>query len=112
MYLQMVRTVCREITYRRVYEDGVQIGGRSIVKSVLLNAPVPEIVMRGIEAPSRHFDLPGSLVYLRDGNAWMIEGNTSKRRALITTGDLDGRIFALSSDGTTFCYSEKPRPGR
>jgi hypothetical protein len=98
----------QEITYRRVYEDGVEISSQPIaVKSVILKAPVPEIRMLGVQAPFSPLAIPGRLIYLRDGNAWMMERTTGNRQALITTGDLDGRVFSLSSDGAWLLFTRR-----
>jgi hypothetical protein len=99
--IQKGKTGLQEITYRRIYEDGMEVtSGPVVVKSVIVEEPIPEIRMIGIQAPFSPVAIPGKFVYLRDGNVWIIEGNTGNRRAVLTTGDLDGRIFSLSSDGS------------
>lgn len=96
----------REITYRRVFEDGVEVAGKPApVKTVILEEPQPEIRMVGVQAPFAPIQIPGRIVYLRDGNVWMMEQTTANRRALLTTGDLDGRIFSLSRDGSWLLFS-------
>ena len=107
IYLQKGKNGLQEITYRRVYEDGVEVSGDTIVKKVTLEQPVPEIIMIGIQAPFVPVAVPGKLIYLRDGNAWMIEESTGNRQAVVTTGDLDGRILSLSSDGSWLLFSRK-----
>ncbi len=91
----------QEITYRRVYEDGVQVSDQPIpIKSVIVQEPVPEIRMIGVQTPFAPVPIPGKLYYLRDGNIWKIEGTTANRQAVLTLGDLDGRIFTISQDGS------------
>ena len=107
IYLQKGQNGLQELTYRHVFEDGVETSAATIVKRVTLQQPVPEIVMVGIQAPFVPFSLPGKLVYLRDGNAWLIEESTANRRAVVTTGDLDGRILSLSDDGTWLLFTRK-----
>lgn len=98
----------QEITYRIVLEDGVPTSEQPVpVKSVILTEPRPEIRMVGVQAPFTPVAIPGRLYYLRDGNVWMIEGNTGNRRALITTADLDGRIFSLSADGGWLLFTRR-----
>ncbi len=94
----------QEITYRRVFEDGVETS-RSEVKSVILKEAVPEITMVGIQTPFASVPIPGRLAYLSGGNAWLMEENTGNRRAVITTGDLDGRVFCLSPDGKWLLFT-------
>ncbi|OGO32163.1 MAG: hypothetical protein A2Z16_02250 [Chloroflexi bacterium RBG_16_54_18] len=98
----------KEITYRRVFEDGIEQTGQPVpVNTVILEEPVPEIRMVGVQAPFAPLQIPGRIVYLRDGNVWMMENSTANRRALLTTGDLDGRIFTLSRDGAWLLFSRK-----
>ena len=94
----------QEITYHRVFEDGAEIL-YSPVKSVVLKEAVPEIVMIGSQAPFTSFPIPGRLAYLLGGNAWVMEGSTGKRRPVITTADLDGRVFSLSPDGKWLMFT-------
>ncbi|HVN54211.1 MAG TPA: G5 domain-containing protein [Anaerolineaceae bacterium] len=97
----------REITYRRVLENNKEISNQEFKTTVIKNA-IPEIVMVGIQSPFAATPIPGHLAYLTGGNAWVMEGSTGNRRPLITTGDLDGRIFSLSPDGAWLLYTVKP----
>ena len=106
VYLQNGKNGLQEITYRKVYEDGKEVSNNPI-KTVMINEPVPEIVMVGIQTPFVPATIPGRMVYIRDGNAWMIEENTANRQAIITTGDLDGRILALSDDKNWLLYTRR-----
>jgi hypothetical protein len=96
----------KEITIRRVYEDGVEISSAAIQETVL-TAATPEIIMVGVQAPFAPVSIPGKLAYLAAGNAWLMEGSTSNRRPLATTGDLDGHIFVLSPDGEWLMFTRK-----
>ena len=95
-----------ELTYRRVLEDDVEIS-KAVVKSVILQEAVPEIMMVGAQSSFAPLPIPGRLVYLAGGNAWSIDTSTANRIALVTTGDLDGRIFALSPNGNYLIFTRK-----
>jgi hypothetical protein len=95
-----------ELTYRRVLEDDVEIS-KSAVKSVILQEAVPEIMMVGAQSSFAPLPIPGRLVYLAGGNAWSIDTSTANRTALVTTGDLDGRIFELSPNGNYLIFTRK-----
>lgn len=95
-----------ELTYRRVLEDDVEIS-KSVVKSVILQETVPEIMMVGAQSSFAPLPIPGRLVYLAGGNAWSIDASTANRTALVTTGDLDGRIFELSPNGNYLIFTRK-----
>jgi hypothetical protein len=96
----------QELTYRILTEDGVEVS-RSVVKTVILQEPLAEIVMVGAQSTFAPLPIPGRLVYLAGGNAWLMEESTANRRPLVTTADLDGRIFALSPDGNWLLYTRK-----
>ena len=96
----------KEITIRRVYEDGVEISSSPIQETVITPF-TPEIVMLGVQAPFAPVSIPGKLAYLAGGNAWLMEDSTSNRRPLVTTADLDGRIFVLSPDGEWLMFTRK-----
>ena len=95
-----------ELTYRRVLEDDVEIS-KSVVESVILQEAVPEIMMVGAQSSFAPLPIPGRLVYLAGGNAWSIDTSTANRTALVTTGDLDGRIFELSPNGNYLIFTRK-----
>ena len=95
-----------ELTYRIVLENGEEIS-RSIVKSVILQETAPEIVMVGAQSSFAPLPIPGKLAYLAGGNAWVIDTSTANRTPLVTTGDLDGRIFFLSPNGSYLVYTRK-----
>ncbi len=97
-----------EITTRSVLEDGVQTD-KTIVKTVVLQEAVPEILMVGAQASFAPLPIPGKLAYLAGGNAWVMDTSTSNRRLLVNTGDLDGRIFALSPDGNYLLFTRKSK---
>ncbi len=84
----------KELTYRRVLEDGVEIS-KSVVKTVILQDALPEIMMVGAQTSFAPLPVPGKLAYLAGGNAWVIDTSTANRTALVTTGDLDGRILSF-----------------
>ena len=108
--LQSGKNGVEEITYRRVFEDGAEVSGQPVpIKTTILQESVPEIVMTGVQTPYVPVAVPGRLVYLRDGNAWMIEETTGNRKAIVTKGDLDGYIFSLSTDGTWLLFTRRSK---
>jgi hypothetical protein len=97
-----------EVTYRRILEDGNEVS-KSAVKTVVLNEASPEIVMIGAQASFTPLNIPGTLVYLAGGNAWAMEESTANRRLIVSTGDLDGRIFKLSPNGEYLIFTRKSK---
>jgi hypothetical protein len=96
----------KELTYRIVFEDGIE-SGNMVVKDVIVKPAIPEIVMIGVQTPFSPLSIPGKLAYLSVGNAWIMDGATAIRRPLVTTGDLDGRIFSLSPNGDWLLFTRK-----
>ncbi|RPJ27247.1 MAG: DUF348 domain-containing protein [Chloroflexi bacterium] len=95
-----------ELTYRRVLENDTEIS-RAVVKSVILQEAIPEIMMVGAQSSFAPLPVPGKLAYLAGGNAWIIDTSTANRTALVTTGDLDGRIFELAPNGSYLIFTRK-----
>jgi hypothetical protein len=94
----------QEVTYRRVFEDGVEISSNPIQTSII-SEPVPEIYMLGSQALFAPQEIPGLLAYISGNNAWVMEGSTGVRNPVVTTGDLDGHVFSLSPDGVWLLYT-------
>jgi len=95
-----------ELTFRSVLEDGVQVSD-TVVKTVILKQPVPEIVMVGVRTSFPPLSIPGRIAYLAAGNAWMMDTSTASRSVLVNSGDLDGRVFSLSPDGAYLLFTRK-----
>ena len=104
--IQLGKNGLEEITYRSVYEDGIEISD-SLVKRVVVHEAIPEITMVGVQAIFAPIPIPGVIAYLSGGNAWIMEDSTANRRPLVTTGDLDGRIFTLSPNAGWLLYTRK-----
>jgi hypothetical protein len=103
-WLQLGENGLREITIRRLFEDGEEVSSNP-VKSIIVEEPIPQIKMVGVQRSFVPFDIPGRLVYLLDGDAWLMEGTTGNRQQLISSGDLDGRVFSLSPDGDWLLFT-------
>ncbi|MEX2142968.1 MAG: G5 domain-containing protein, partial [Anaerolineales bacterium] len=98
----------QELGYRLVYEDGELIS-RIQIEAVVRVEPVEEIIMIGAQSPFSSLTIPGRLAFISGGNAWVLEGSSGSRRAVAITGDLDGRIFELSPDGSWLLFSRSSR---
>ncbi len=96
----------RQDTYRILIEDGIEVS-RAFFKSTTIEEARPEIVMVGVQTPFMAVPITGSLAYTSGGNAWIMRDTTGERRPLVTSGDLDGRVFSLSPDGEWLLYSRK-----
>ncbi|KXK12160.1 MAG: G5 domain protein [Chloroflexi bacterium OLB14] len=95
-----------EVTTRRILENGIEVS-KTTVKTVVINEALPEIVMVGAQASFTPLNIPGTIAYLAGGNAWIMEGSTANRRVIVSTGDLDGRIFTLSPNGEYLVFTRR-----
>lgn len=96
----------QQTTYRILSEDDREIS-RAVFKIDTLVEAQPEILMVGVQSPFSPTPIPGRLVYLTGGNAWLMEETTGNRRPLVTSGDLDGRVFRLSRDSAWLLFTRK-----
>ena len=96
----------KETTYRRLLEDGKEVSSTPVKQDVVVD-PSPEIVMVGVQIPFAPINIPGHIAFLSAGSGWIMETTTGIRRPLVTTGDMDGRIFSLSPDGEWLLFSRK-----
>lgn len=102
--LQAGNNGLKEVAYVRVFEDGLEISFEEI-SSLELEGAVDEIFLVGVQSSIAPISLPSTLVYISNGNAWMMEQSTANRFLIVSSGDLDGRIFQLSSDGNWLLFT-------
>ncbi len=93
-----------EITTRATYHDGILVS-QSISDRSILKESVPEILMFGVQAEHAPIQIPGKIIYISNGSAWLMQGTTRDRTPLLTSGDLDGRVLDLSSNGEWLLFS-------
>jgi Tol biopolymer transport system component len=61
--------------------------------------------MVGTQAFHTPVAIEGRLALLSAGNAWVLEGDSTNRRPVVVSGDLDGQVFQLSPDGRWLLFS-------
>jgi hypothetical protein len=94
-----------EIVYRIEYRDGVETD-RRIVRRTVLEPGADEIMMVGAQGTISPVTIEGIIAYISGGNAVVMRSTSANRDPLVTTGSLDGRVFALSPDGQRLLYTE------
>ena len=93
------------ITNTITLEDGKETSRRESARKIVTQ-PKDEILALGTQGSLLPVNLSiGTIVYLANGNAWVMRHNSGDKRALISTNDLDGRIFVLSPDGRFLLFS-------
>lgn len=95
-----------EICYRITTEDG-QPSQRVEVQRVVVSDPREEIVFIGIDTSDLEAaSIEGTLIYISNGNLWMMRGSSATKRPLTSTGQLDGKVFDLSADGDRILFTQ------
>lgn len=97
----------QEITYRIVEEQGNEVS-RTPVKTIVVQEPVPEIIMIGAQAAFSPVPIQGTVAYLSGGNAWVLHSDTGNRRPILVGGGMDGRVFKISPDGKWLLFTRAP----
>lgn len=98
----------QEICYRIIYNDGVPGERLQVGQPKILQAPQSQMIMVGIETNPEPVTVNGTLAYINNQNAWVIQGSSLSKRPLTTTSNLDGLVLALSPDGKRLIYTADP----
>ena len=93
-----------QITYTITLENGQETSRRETGRKIV-SQPKDEIMAVGTQGNLTSVTLTGSVVYLANGNAWVMRHSNLEKRPLTLTGDLDGRAFSLSADGRYLLFS-------
>lgn len=94
----------QEIKYRLTLENGIQTE-RILMSDAFIETPKDEIRVIGTRTELGTVYINGTLAYLNRQDGWIVRENNQERRRLSSTGDLDGRVFELSTDGTLLLYT-------
>ncbi len=92
------------ITYTMTIENGREVGRRETGRQ-MITQPRDEILALGTRGSLPVIPITGTMVYQANGNVWVVRNSSGDKRMLTTTGDLDGRVFSLSSDGRYVLFS-------
>jgi hypothetical protein len=93
-----------QITYAITLENGQETSRRETGRKIV-SQPKDEIMAIGTQGSLSTVTLSGSVVYLANGNAWVMRHSNLEKRPLTSSSDLDGRVFSLSADGRYLLFS-------
>ena len=62
----------------------------------------------GIQADLKPVPITGTIAYIANSNAWVMQTTSPNQRRLTFTSDLDGQVFALSPDGFHLLFTRGP----
>lgn len=97
-----------EVCYRVFIEDGIRRDPVEISR-VVLKEPQPELIFEGPTGQLDPVPITGTLAYIGNNNAWIMQGSSTTKRPLTTDGDLDQRVFSLSADGRRLIFTRSVR---
>ncbi len=100
-------TGIEQVCYRITYVDG-EAGERVEIRRNVTQNPEDEIIFVGPTTELDPVSIIGTLAYISNGNAWIMQGSNDTRRALTESGNLDERIFSLSENGQQLLYATLP----
>ena len=100
----------RQRVYLITLEEGIAIRREQVADRVT-KEPVNEVLRVGTKGSLVPAPITGTLVYLSSGNAWAVRDSTASKRPVTFSGDLDGRVFALSPNGGDLAYTRRPVSG-
>ncbi|HDQ72661.1 MAG TPA: DUF348 domain-containing protein [Chloroflexi bacterium] len=96
-----------ELAYRVTLEDGVEVDRRQ-VRRVMIRNPRAEVILIGVQPERGPTPISGTVAYLANHNAWVIQTTSANQRRLTHESDLDGRVFSLSRDGAYLLFTRVP----
>ncbi|MEO1646499.1 MAG: G5 domain-containing protein, partial [Chloroflexota bacterium] len=97
----------QRVCYRIIYEDGLQQQRVQVGQAEIIEEPTNQIIAVGVDNEVEPIPIVGTLSYLNNGNAWIIRGNSTEKRPLTVTGDLDSLVLSLSLDGRYLMYTRE-----
>ncbi|GAB5491412.1 MAG: hypothetical protein Phog2KO_16270 [Phototrophicaceae bacterium] len=97
----------QRVCYRIIYENDVQEQRIAVAQPEIIIEPINRIVAVGVSNEVEPIAITGTLSYLNNGNAWIIRGNSTDKRPLTITSDLDSLVFTLSFDGRYLLYTRE-----
>jgi Tol biopolymer transport system component len=98
----------QEICYRIVRENGIQTSRTQVGQPQVIEEPVNEIRVVGVERDVEPVSFTGTLAYINNGNAWVMRGNSTTKQNLTSEARLDSLVFDLSPDGRYLMYTREP----
>ncbi len=90
--------------YRITFEDSLE-AERVLIREELVQEPRDEVRLIGTQVQLQNVPVAGTLAYLSSQDAWVIRGSSYQVRRLTNLGDLDGRVFSLSRDGSRLLFT-------
>ncbi len=95
-----------EICYRVQTRDGVPHDPVEISRTII-TSPRDEVIYVGPSGQLDPVNVNGTIAYISNGNAWIMNDTSTTKRPLTTSGDVDGHVFRLSPDGRQLLFTRR-----
>jgi len=105
---QVGQSGIQEICFRVLFDDGLERERIRVGQPTVIQEPMNEILIVGLETELEPIPINGTLAYVNNGNAWVMNGNSTTKRPLTTTSDLDDHVMSLSANGRYLLYTKAP----
>jgi len=99
----------REVCYRILLEDEVEVDREQLGIPTNLREPVDEIIFEGPAERAQPVEIVGRLSYINHQNAWTITSNAANKRALTSAGKLDSLVFQQRRDGAYLIFTSETK---
>lgn len=96
----------QETCFRLRIEDQQEMERTQISQTVIVE-PQNEIVYVGPSGELEPVAVNGTIAYISRGNAWIIRGNSTVKRPLTNTGDLDQHVFSIAPNGKQLLFTRR-----
>lgn len=103
---QVGRNGIEEVCYRVRIVNDVRQQPRE-VRRFTLQEPTDEIIFVSPSQELEAVTISGTLFYINNSNAWVVRGDSTRRRPITSSGELDGRVFSASADGRQLLFTQR-----
>lgn len=93
-----------EICYRLTSEDGV-VTSQVETRRTEIKAAQDELIHIGPTGEIEPVPINGTILYMSNGNVWLVQGSSTNKKPITTESDLDRRVFSLSDDGRKLLFT-------
>jgi hypothetical protein len=102
--VQIGQNGIEEVCYRLTLEDGV-VTSQVETRRTEIRAPQDELIHIGPTGGIEPIPISGTILYISNGNVWLIQGSSANKKPITTESDLDRRVLSLADDGRKLLFS-------
>jgi len=95
-----IEEVCNRVTIR----DGRRMESFPL-RTTTIRSPQDALIYVGPTGQLDPVQVQGTITYISNGNIWLMRGNSSAKRPLTTSADIDGRVLSLTPDGRKILFT-------